>query len=70
MLAMIGNAGNFGCDGFGGIGGFGGFGEVTMGVPVGIRTITEKREVCSDFIPEITPSVVCGWCDGRSGGSA
>ena len=41
-----------------------------LGVPIGIRTITEKREVCSDFIPEITPSVVCGWYDGRSGGSA
>ena len=41
-----------------------------LGVPIGIRTITEKREVCSDFIPKITLSVVCGWYDGRSGGSA
>ena len=45
-------------------------GDQSLGVPIGIRTITEKWEVCSDFIPEITPSVVCGWYDGRSGGSA
>ena len=42
----------------------------SLGVPIGIRMIAGKREVCADFIPKITPSVVCGWYDGRSEGSA